>query len=50
LRQAADDITAALKEGALTALPVHHFRLDDCSAAHDAVEGRAVGKVVIDLA
>jgi NADPH2:quinone reductase len=50
LRQAADDITAALREGALTGLPVHHFRLDDCAAAHDAVEGRAVGKVIIDLA
>jgi NADPH2:quinone reductase len=50
LRQAADDITAALKEGALTALPVHHFRLDDCAVAHEAVEGRAVGKVIIDLA
>jgi len=50
LRQAADDITAALTEGALTALPVHHFRLDDCAVAHEAVEGRAVGKVIIDLA
>jgi NADPH:quinone reductase len=50
LQQAAGDITAALKAGALTALPVHHFRLDDCVAAHDAVEGRAVGKVIIDLA
>lgn len=50
LRQAADDITTALKEGALTALPVHHFRLDDCALAHEAVEGRAVGKVIIDLA
>jgi NADPH:quinone reductase len=50
LRQAAADIIDALEEGALTALPVHHFRLDDCAAAHEAVEGRAVGKVIIDLA
>ena len=50
LRQAAVDITDALEEGALTGLPVHHFRLDDCAAAHEAVEGRAVGKVIIDLA
>ena len=50
LRQAADDITGALDEGALTGLPVHRFALDDVVAAHEAVEGRAVGKVVIDLA
>jgi NADPH:quinone reductase len=50
LRQAAADVTDALEAGALTALPVHHFRLDDCAGAHEAVEGRAVGKVIIDLA
>lgn len=50
MRQAAADITDALAEGALTSLPVYHFRLDDCAAAHEAVEGRAVGKVIIDLA
>jgi NADPH:quinone reductase len=50
LRQAVVDITDALKAGALTGLPVHRFRLDDCAAAHEAVEGRAVGKVIIDLA
>lgn len=50
LRQAVTDIADALEEGALTALPVHHFRLDDCAVAHDAVEARAVGKVIIDLA
>jgi NADPH:quinone reductase len=49
LRQAADDITAALEEGALTELPGHHFPLDECAAAHEAVESRAVGKVFIDL-
>ena len=49
-QQAVAGITAALEEGALTSLPVHRFRLDDVVAAHDAVEGRAVGKVLIDLA
>jgi NADPH:quinone reductase len=49
LRQATADITAALEAGRLTGLPVHRFGLDDIVAAHDAVEGRAVGKVVVDL-
>jgi NADPH2:quinone reductase len=49
MRQAAADITDALDEGALTGLPVHHFPLDDIATAHEAVEGRAVGKVLIDL-
>ena len=50
LRQAVTDVTNALEAGALSALPVHHFRLDDCATAHEAVEARAVGKVIIDLA
>jgi NADPH:quinone reductase len=50
LRQAATDITAALTAGALTGLPEHHFGLDEIVAAHEAVEHRAVGKVLIDLA
>lgn len=49
-QQAAAGITAALEEGALTSLPVHRFPLDDVVAAHEAVEGRAVGKVLIELA
>lgn len=49
LQQATRDITDALEEGALTALPVHHFPLEDVAAAHEAVEGHAVGKVLIDL-
>jgi len=47
LKQAAKDITAALASGALTELPVHKFSLDDIAAAHDAVERRAVGKVLV---
>jgi NADPH:quinone reductase len=50
LRQATADITAALEAGALSSLPVHRFGLDDIVAAHEAVESRAVGKVVLDLA
>jgi NADPH:quinone reductase len=49
LRQAAEDITAALRRGELTGLPLHRFDLDDVAAAHDAVESGAVGKVVIDI-
>jgi NADPH:quinone reductase len=47
LEQAAEDITAALASGALTELPVRKFRLEDVAAAHDAVEHRAVGKVLV---
>jgi NADPH2:quinone reductase len=50
LQQAITDITTALEAGALSGLPVHRFPLDDIAAAHEAVEGRAVGKVVLDLA
>jgi NADPH:quinone reductase len=50
LRQAAADITRALEQGALTALPLHRFPLEQAAHAHDAVQQRAVGKVVIDLA
>jgi NADPH:quinone reductase len=47
LNQAAADITAALADGALTELPVTRFGLDEVAAAHDAVEGGAVGKVLV---
>jgi NADPH2:quinone reductase len=49
LRQAAADIARALEQGALTALPVHRFPLEQVADAHDAVQQRAVGKVLIDL-
>jgi NADPH2:quinone reductase len=48
-RHAIRDITDAIQEGALTELPVHRFRLEDIAAAHEAVEGRALGKVIIEL-
>jgi NADPH:quinone reductase len=47
LEQAAQDITAALADGALTELPVTRFSLDDIVAAHEAVEAGAVGKVLV---
>jgi NADPH2:quinone reductase len=47
LRRAAVDITQALADGALTELPVTKFGLDEIAAAHDAVEGGAVGKVLV---
>ncbi|WP_139978723.1 NADPH:quinone reductase [Nocardioides litoris] len=55
LQAAADDVTAAVAAGALRAgedagVPLHHFPLAETAAAHDAVEGGAVGKVLIDLA
>jgi NADPH:quinone reductase len=50
LDQAKADITMALADGALTALPVTRFALDDVAAAHEAVEAGTPGKVVLDLA
>ena len=55
LRAAAEDITAALVDGAFGigaehGLPVHHYPLEQASAAHAAVEGGAVGKVLLDVA
>jgi NADPH:quinone reductase len=47
LGQAALDITAALADGALTELPVTKFPLDQVAAAQDAVQGGAVGKVLV---
>jgi len=48
------DVVAAAADGALevgasAGLPVHRFPLAQTAAAHDAVEGGAVGKVLIDV-
>lgn len=48
--QAAADITLALADGALSPLPVTSFALADVAQAHDAVEHRTVGKVLVSLA
>ncbi|MET1007857.1 MAG: NADPH:quinone reductase, partial [Propionibacteriaceae bacterium] len=47
-------VSAALADGALavgddTGLPLTRFALAETAAAHDAVEGAAVGKVLIDV-
>ncbi|CAH0158290.1 MULTISPECIES: NADPH:quinone reductase [unclassified Microbacterium] len=52
---AADDITAALEDGALpvgadAGLPLTWFSLDETAAAHDAVESGVIGKVLIRVA
>ena len=52
--QAVADVAAALAEGALSVgeeagLPLHRFPLERTADAHAAVEGGAVGKVLIDI-
>ena len=42
-------ITEALGRGHLTPLPVIRFSLDDMAAAHDCVQSRPLGKVLVDL-
>jgi NADPH2:quinone reductase len=49
LIRASREIREALGAGSLTELPVHRFPLEEIAAAHEAVEGRAVGKVLIEL-
>jgi NADPH:quinone reductase len=49
LRRAVADVSEAVREGALSTLPLHRFPLDRAAAAHDAVQGGAVGKVLIDV-
>jgi NADPH:quinone reductase len=49
LDQAAADINKAIAAGALTALPVIRFPLDQIVAAHEAVESGVTGKVVVDI-
>lgn len=52
---AGEDVTAAARDGALAVgaeagLPLHRYSLEQTAAAHDAVEGGVVGKVLIDVA
>ncbi len=47
LLRAAEHVTEAVAEGALTELPLSSFPLRDVVAAHEAVEAGAVGKVVV---
>ncbi|MGQ4514529.1 zinc-binding dehydrogenase [Streptomyces sp. DW26H14] len=48
LARSVADVNAAVAAGALTALPMHRYPLAEAAAAHEAVEGGAVGKVVIN--
>jgi NADPH2:quinone reductase len=52
--EAVADVSAAVAHGALTVgadagLPLHRFELGETADAHAAVEGGAVGKVLIDV-
>ncbi len=54
LAAAVQDVNAAVESGALrvgeeSGLPLHHFDLAQTAAAHDAVEGGTVGKVLLDI-
>ncbi|WP_432561265.1 NADPH:quinone reductase [Kineococcus sp. SYSU DK003] len=54
LAAAAEDVTAALRDGALGVgeehgLPLLRFPLEQTAQAHDAVEAGAVGKVLVDV-
>ena len=49
LRAAIDAVSAAVAAEALTTLPLHRFSLQRIREAHDAVEGGAVGKVLVDV-
>lgn len=48
-RSAVSAITQALRDQALTTLPLHRFALSEIAAAHDAVEAGAVGKVLLEI-
>jgi NADPH:quinone reductase len=55
IARAAADLDHAIDDGAFrigdqAGLPVHRFDLDHIVAAHDAVEGGAVGKVLVTVA
>jgi NADPH2:quinone reductase len=55
IANAAADLNRAIDDGAFrigerAGLPVHRFDLDCTAAAHDAVEGGAVGKVLVAVA
>jgi NADPH:quinone reductase len=49
VRAAVADVSAAVAAGALTTQPLHRFGLDEIGAAHDAVKGGAVGKVLVEV-
>jgi NADPH2:quinone reductase len=48
IAEAARDVSAAVAAGALTEPEIHRFGLAETAAAHDAVQGGAVGKVLLE--
>ena len=50
LAAAVAGVSRAVDDGALTTLPLHRFPLERAADAHDAVQGGAIGKVLIDVA
>ena len=55
VQAAVEDVNAAVEAGAFrvgqeAGVPLHHFPLEQTAAAQDAVEGGAVGKVLVDVA
>lgn len=49
LDEAVATLTAALRQGALDAPPLHRFPLSDIGAAHEAQESGVTGKVLVDI-
>lgn len=54
IAMAAQDVNRAIEDGGLGigeahGLPIHRFGLDDTAAAHKAVEGGVVGKVLVEV-
>ena len=49
LRRAVTEVSAAVAAGVLSELPEHRFALDQIADAHDAVQGDAVGKVLVEI-
>ena len=49
LRTAVDQVSVALADAALTALPVQRFGLEEIVAAHEAVESGTDAKVMLDV-
>jgi NADPH2:quinone reductase len=49
LQAAVGTLTDALRDGALSELPVHRFALDEIVQAHEAVESGVTGKVLVDI-
>jgi len=50
LALAATQVTEAVREGWLTALPSHRYNLADIAAAHEAQEEGVTGKILVDPA